>query len=121
MGALRARARAYGVFCYLPDAREARPDLTRAIDDLYDWFNLYLNIPSKLNLERCWFRAEATRYVSQGRRLAELVRAADIPIVERRIRRIPGVVRFQDRDQVAVLTYRDTPRVSELRTVARSR
>ena len=49
------------------------------------------------------------------------VRSAHIPIVERRIRRVPGVVRFQDREQVAVLTFRDTPRVSRVRTIASCR
>ena len=48
--------------------------------------------------------------MERARRLAELVRAADIPIVERRTRRVPGKVRFEDGHQVAVHTYRDAPR-----------
>ncbi len=58
------------------------------------------------------FKAEANLFILQARRLAILVRAAGIPIVERLTRRIPGKVRWEDRDQVAVLTYRDTARIS---------
>jgi len=51
-----------------------------------------------------------TRRKRYTRRLAYLVRGAGIPIVERRTTRVPGKARWEDRDQVAVITFRDAPR-----------
>lgn len=102
----------FGVFSYLRDAKEMRPGLSRAIDELADWFELWLGAPASADLERFWFKAEAHEYVTKARWLAEMVCCAGIPIVERRIRRVPGILRWQDRHQVAVLTFRDTPRVA---------
>lgn len=103
------------MFSYLDDAREAKPELKNEIDRTLDWFERWLDAPTELDHERFWFKADAQEYVGMARELARLVRSAGIPIVERRIRRVPGVVRWQDRHQVAVLTFRDTPRVATLR------
>ncbi|MBI5480442.1 MAG: hypothetical protein HY906_16380 [Deltaproteobacteria bacterium] len=99
-----------GVFSYLSDARAALgPEASRELETLAAWFSDHLNAPDLLTVERFWFRAEATAHVAQAQKLAALLRAAGIPIIERRTRRIPGRVRWEDRHQVAVLTYRDTP------------
>jgi hypothetical protein len=112
-----------GVFSYLSDARPHLAPAHRAeLATLHAWFNAHLDAPGDggdpgdaddaritLDTERFWFRAEASEHAARARRLAELVRAAGIPIVERRTRRIPGKVRWQDPHQVAVITYRDTP------------
>jgi hypothetical protein len=100
------------VFSYLSDAKERRPGLEREIDRIYDWFVRWLDAPTQLDIERFWFKAEAWSYVWRARELSTLVREAGIPIVERRIRRVPGIVRWEDREQVAVVTFRDTPRVA---------
>ncbi len=100
----------YGVFSYIKDAWEKASEEARGeMDDLRDWFSDHLHAPDLLTIERFWFRAEASEYVLQARRLAALLRAAGIPIVERRTRRIPGKVKWEDHNQVAVRTYRDTP------------
>ena len=75
-----------------------------------DWFREHLGAPDEATLERFWFRAEAVEHVDKARRLADIVRAAGIPITEHRTRRVPGKVKWEDSDQVAVFTYRDTPR-----------
>ena len=54
-------------------------------------------------------RTTKTGRLGQARRLTELVRQAGIPIVERRTNRVPGKIKWEDPDQVAVITYRDTP------------
>lgn len=105
----------YGVFCYLDDAKEAKPELGREIDTILDWFEYWLFAPRFVDVERFWFKVEASHYVAQARRLMELVRMAGIPIVERRIRRVPGIVSWNDAHQVAVVTFRDTPRVATTR------
>jgi hypothetical protein len=102
----------YGVFSYLSDARDAEPQLAADIDRLLDWFELWLGAPRHADLERFWFKAEAHGYIQRGRELTSLVRMAGIPIVERWIWRVPGIVRWQDAHQVAVLTFRDTPRIA---------
>ena len=67
--------------------------------------------------ERCWFRAEAVAHIEKARRLAALLVAAGIPIVERRTRRVPGKIRWEDPQQVAVFTYYDTPRAPGARRI----
>jgi hypothetical protein len=109
----------WGVFCYLGDAKGARPALARDIDALNQWFVRWLDAPSGgIDLERFWFKADARPYVDRARALAALVCSAGIPIVERHIGRVPGIVRWQDRHQVAVATFRDTPRLASQYTVA---
>ncbi len=81
----------YGVFSYVSDARGILAPKERD------------------ELETLWFCAESVEHVAQARRLAALLNQAAIPIVERRTRRVPGKVKWQDDDQVAVRTYRDTP------------
>jgi hypothetical protein len=101
----------YGVFSYLSDARDQlTPDALVELNALRDWFAENLDAPDDADLERFWFRAEATLHVERARRLSDLVVSAGIPIVERRAKRIPGKVRWQDPHQVAVITYRDAPR-----------
>jgi len=79
------------------------------VDDLNEWFCDRLRAPDMAQVERCWFKAEAYEHIVRARRLAGLVRLAGIPIVERRTRRIPGKVRYEDDHQVALVTYRDAP------------
>jgi hypothetical protein len=100
----------YGVFSYLRDAKDASSPSGRAeIAQLSRWFNDELGAPANATMERFWFRAEAREYVDKARRLAELVTFAGYPIVERRTRRVPGKVTWEDAQQVAVFTYRDAP------------
>src|ERR1041385_11028 len=100
----------YGVFSYLGEAGEALPAKTRReLEALQDWFVDHLHAPDLLTIERFWFRSEAHEYVDRARRLAKLLCAAGIAIVERRTRRVPGKVKWEDHHQVAVRTYRDTP------------
>ncbi len=100
----------YGVFSYISDAEAllsaAQLNELRA---LRGWFNEHLNAPDVLTKERFWFCAEAVQYVEKARLLSELFRSVGIPIVERRTKRVPGKVRWHDANQVAVVTYRDTP------------
>jgi hypothetical protein len=76
---------------------------------LRHWFNEHLDAPDILTKERFWFCAEANLYVEKARRLSEMLQSVGIPIVERRTNRVPGKVTWHDTNQVAVLTYRDTP------------
>ena len=102
----------YGVFSYIAEAKPTLPEEQRLeIDSLMVWINEYLDAPEDVSLdrERFWFREEAHEMIAKVRRVAALVRAAGVPIVERRTARIPGKVRWEDKDQVAVITYRDTP------------
>jgi hypothetical protein len=103
----------FGLFTYLGEARAtlAGADLAY-LERLVDWFNRYLDAPELGNdaRERCWFRAEATDHVRYARALAALMCKAGIPIVERSTPRVPGAIRWADRTQVAVITYRDAPR-----------
>ncbi len=102
-----------GVFSYLDAAtdklpRRAAAELTR----LRRWFNQHLDAPPEsveIERERFWFRAEAMEYVGRGRRMAELLGRAGYPIVERRTRRVPGRVRWQDAHQLAVLVEEPRP------------
>jgi hypothetical protein len=101
----------YGVFSYVKSARNGLGrGLRGELDELMAWFNDHLDAPDDADLERFWFKAEAEEYVERARRLAALVSRTGIPIVERRADRVPGKIRWEDDDQVAVLTYRDTPR-----------
>lgn len=101
----------YGVFSYVRDAKAKLPEADiDEVELLMDWFNEWLDAPEDgLNEERFWFCAEADWTIRQARRLTELVRQAGIPIVERRTNRVPGKIKWEDPDQVAVITYRDTP------------
>ncbi len=100
----------FGVFSYVDLAlRGLSPGRRDRAKSLTKWFNENLGAPDHATLERFWFRAEAHECVEKARQLAELVARAGIPIVERRIRRVPGKVRWEDTHQAAVLTYRDTP------------
>jgi hypothetical protein len=104
-----------GVFSYLKEAQEVLPQTMRdELETLRDWFVDHLNAPDLLTIERFWFKAEAKEYVIRARRLTTILRAAGIPIVERRTARVPGKVKWQDQNQVAVLTYRDTPQPRRL-------
>jgi len=81
----------------------------KAARPCFHWFCEHLDAPSVAELERFWFREEAVEHIARAQRLAALVRAAGIPIVERRTRRLPGKVRYDDASQVAVIPSRDTP------------
>ena len=100
----------YGAFSYIRDAEalltaEARKELHA----LRAWFNEHLDAPDELTKERFWFCAEASQYVEKARQLSEVPRSVGIPVVERRTNRVPGKVTWHDANQVAVVTYRDTP------------
>ena len=102
--------RPYGLFTYLKAAREfLSAEVRDELDALRDWFAEHLDAPNLLTVERFWFRIEAEEYVVRARRLATILRGAGFPIVERRTRRIPGKVKWEDHNQVAVQTYRDAP------------
>lgn len=110
------QSKPFGVFTYASRAEKSLgPGLRAEMDSLSAWFNDHLGAPDMATLERFWFKSEASEYIERARRLAELVRRTGIPIVERRIRRVPGKIRWEDDQQVAVLTYRDArqPRVGE--------
>lgn len=101
----------YGVFSYLKEAHAQLPAVEQTeLRSLRDWINDHLHAPDVLTTERFWFCAEAEEYIVRARQLAMILAKAGIPIVERRTRRVPGKVRWQDHNQVAVVTYRDTPR-----------
>lgn len=107
----------YGVFSYLKEARETlSAEMRGELDALRDWFVDHLDAPDLLTIERFWFRIEAEEFVDRARRLATILRAAGIPIVERRTSRVPGKVKWEDHNQVAVRTYRDTPQPRRLPT-----
>ena len=100
----------FGIFSYPQEADAALDEESRKeIKDLYKWFCRHLHSPKVDGIERFWFCAEASQYISRAQRIAALLRLVGIPIVERRSSRIPGKVRWEDRHQVAVLTYRDSP------------
>ena len=100
----------YGAFSYISDAESLLT--TEGLNELHalrGWFNEHLDAPDVLTKERFWFCAEALHYVEKARNLSEILRSVGIPIVERRTNRVPGKVTWHDANQVAVLTYRDTP------------
>lgn len=100
----------FGVFSYLRTAEEVLSEQARdEIERLRSWFCDRLDAPDMSAIERCWFKAEASEHILRARRLAELVREAGVPVVERRTRRVPGKVRYEDDHQVALVTYRDAP------------
>ena len=73
----------YGVFSYLKEAQEVLSAEDRGeLDALRDWFADHLDAPDLLTIERFWFRIEAEEYVVRARRLATILCAAGIPIVE---------------------------------------
>ena|SRR5947209_2780998 len=105
----------YGIFSYVTEARElVAAELRGELDALRDWFAAHLDAPDLLTIERFWFRSEAKEYVVRARKLAAILCAAGISIVERRTRRVPGKVRWEDHNQVAVRTYRDAPQPRRL-------
>jgi hypothetical protein len=101
-----------GVFQFVDDALERLPDgAGDELKDLMEWFAQRLGSPEQNDRKaRFWFRAEAIEYVEKARRMTELVSAAGFPVVERRTTRTPGKLNWSDMHQVAVFTYRDTPR-----------
>ena len=100
----------YGLFSYINDAKSVlAAEHLRQLNELLIWFSEHLHAPDLLSIERFWFRAEAATHVLQAKKLAELLCAAGVPIVERRTKRIPGKVKWEDKNQVAVLTFRDSP------------
>ena len=103
----------FGVFSYLSRAeRRLSPGRLANAEALYRWFREKLGAPEEegaLTDERFWFRAEAREHVEKARALARLVSRTGYAIVERRIRRVPGKVKWEDEHQVAAFTYRDAP------------
>ena len=100
----------FGVFTYVSLAkRKLSPVRREKAERLTRWFTENLGSPEKATDERFWFRAEAREHVENARELARLVSRTGYSIVERRIRRVPGKVKWEDEHQVAALTYRDAP------------
>ena len=103
----------FGIFNYLSQAERRLSAGRRAkAERLYRWFVENLGCPEDeraLTEERFWFRAEAREHVEKARELARLDSRTGYSIVERRIRRVPGKVRWEDEHQVAAFTYRDAP------------
>ena len=100
----------YGVFSFLDeDSPALSPREREEFESLHAWFRKHLHAPDAAALARFWFRAEAVEHIEKARRLAKLVSSKGIPIVERRIKRVPGKVKWEDTHQAAVFTYRDTP------------
>ncbi len=119
----------FGVFSYVGDVRKEVGEEERAeLRALMDWFNEHLEAPSRMVPFRppfrpvgrrahhyrwtettaiCWFREEASEHVVRARRVAEIVRSAGIPIIERCVGRIPGKLCSEDEFQIAVEVYRD--------------
>jgi hypothetical protein len=101
----------YGIFSYTTLMRQRlRGNELAEFNQLVEWFRMHLEAPEEATKERFWFRAEADLHVEKARRMAALHVSAGIPIVERRTRRVPGKINWEDPDQVAVFTYRDAPR-----------
>lgn len=100
----------YGLFWYVDDAlpklSKARREKAEALDR---WFVDNLGSPDGFTMERFWFRAEAVEHIEKARALAKLVSSTGIQIVERRIKRVPGKVKWEDTHQAAVFTYKDAP------------
>jgi len=100
----------YGVFSYLSDALPKLSKVRRArAEAIRQWFNDHLGSHDDATIERFWFRAEAVEHIEKARVLAKLVSSTGFQIVERRIQRVPGKVKWEDTHQAAVLTYRDAP------------
>jgi hypothetical protein len=115
----------FGVFSYLSDARKQLDEELRVeLRALMDWFNEHLEAPSRMVPFRpvgkrahryrwaettaiCWFREEAAEHITRARRVAEIVRSAGIPIIERSVKRIPGKICSEDEFQIAVEAFRD--------------
>lgn len=100
----------YGVFSYISDAL---PKLSKGrrerAEAIRRWFNDNLGAPDSATMERFWFRAEASEHIEKARALAKIVSSTGIQIVERRIKRVPGKVKWEDTHQAAVFTYKDAP------------
>jgi hypothetical protein len=103
----------FGVFTYTTRAERRLSAERRAkAERLYRWFVENLGWPkdeSALTEERFWFRAESREHIEKARELARLVSRTGYAIVERRTRRVPGKVKWEDEHQIAALTYRDAP------------
>lgn len=100
----------FGVFRYVTRAQHRLSPGRRAkAEALCRWFNENLGSPEDPTEERFWFRAEALEHVQKARELARLVSRTGYAIVERRIRRVPGKVTWEDEHQIAAFTYRDAP------------
>jgi hypothetical protein len=103
----------FGVFWYRSRAeRKLSAGRREKSERLYRWFVENLGWPKDeraLTEERFWFRAEAREHVEKARELARLVSRTGYAIVERRTRRVPGKVKWEDEHQIAAFTYRDAP------------
>ncbi len=103
----------FGVFTYVSRAERRSSAGRRAKSErLCRWFVENLVSPEDevdLTEERFWFRAEAIEHIAKARELARLVSRTGYAILERRIRRVPGKVKWEDEHQVAAFTYRDAP------------
>jgi hypothetical protein len=108
----------YGVFSYIGDARRRLDERERdQLDALVQWFREHLDEPSSMVPVHepaaagdgpravCWFRASARAHVDRARRLAVLLRAAHIPIVERWSDVVPGRLCAEDTNQLATSPF----------------
>lgn len=102
------------------------PEERAALREVVAWFDAYLAPPRRLvpfryvgnrrarrrrrgqeGLGRCWFRDDANEHVSRARALVALLERAGFRFVERRSRRLPGVLCSEDAHQIVVVPFRD--------------
>ncbi len=109
----------YGIFSYVSKARPRLGELERdQLEALVGWFREHLDEPSSMIPVHepdaggddgpravCWFRASARAHVARARRLAVLLRAARIPIVERWSDVLPGRLCAEDDKQLAISPF----------------
>lgn len=108
----------HGIFSAAYKVQYESPELkahwqTQQIWKVVYWFNDNLEAPDQLDWRGgkksmisgvCWFRDNATRYVSQARYLSWLLNDLGFYVTERR-QRNPGRVIWQDAHQVVASPY----------------
>jgi hypothetical protein len=88
-----------------------------AYDTLYKWFSNNLKRPqsfarsAKPHAKRValsWFKVGATKHIDQMRRVAQILHAYGVEVVELKTLR-PGYVVYEDEHQIAAEPFADTP------------
>ncbi len=92
-----------------------RHDL-QELDDLREWFGLYLRVPARFARSRrsgarseaiCWFRPRARDHICRMRQMAAILARYDMPTVTVTTSR-PGYIVYEDAHQIAAVPFRDT-------------
>jgi hypothetical protein len=110
---------AAGLFCAAGDLRSA-PELPHyevdALNELQDWFNLYLESPfdylpqcKRYELGVCWFRSTAREHLAKAWELVSILERNDVLIWTIRSPRT-GYIYYEDAVQVFALPYYDLRR-----------